>query len=692
MKLQSAWSKIPRIVETLKLNSLAKNLMKDASKTIIVPESVAPKIILETPKIQIPASTVHYDPRVVPLSRPISKDEIKGISKGERNQPAPKNPIKISLINRSNTYLPIEGEDFVLQSPEISKNLPSVHFTINEPVTGNNGGNWDSASTTLLLPYGNIRKVAEPINIELMDTFFPNYNGLKFSTKGSKVFTGDKSIYDYYDQHGVDAQYSKEVDDLTKQYNNLYDRWHRKQEEIGWINTDPELLQMERDLDALGTEIQSRHYNFVDQYAQRPSFEDILKLQQIEGLRSGVEPLRYNDIATDLERRLGYTWFSAPPTHWGLTLMTPSDRYYKELPKQQKMFVDWLTTHKSDYRKQGGKINNNMKLKFKNGGIVKFQKAGKFAELVGGIFNNMANEKTAKEAVKGIKKASGAVTKRPRIKVKQDPRKGATKQTPLSSLNADKKAAQQAKMLEEQRQYNAKQNQINLANYYRRLWEEQGINTPAWMQKSAMKVASLYPESVSPPIMGEYYPTYRSGYNNGQPIMYQGVPYNDLMSLTDQYRFGPHTEMLQVVKPLQAASNYFDAVGQNVRGEATQTNMDMLDDGLGRLSDWWYKGEVPSRTSEKMAPLPKVKSITSQATTNEISDIIRGSSRPASTVTPDVERFYRKSYIVDNGRIYDRTFSTFEQPTNDFEEVFRRMYGYEGNLLDPLKDKRGGKI
>jgi hypothetical protein len=74
------------------------------------------------------------------MSRPISDAELAGTPRGERNQPAPRHHIPISLINRSNSYLPIEGDSFALESPEVSKRLASVHFTINEPVTGNSGG------------------------------------------------------------------------------------------------------------------------------------------------------------------------------------------------------------------------------------------------------------------------------------------------------------------------------------------------------------------------------------------------------------------------------------------------------------------------------------------------------------------------------------------------------------------------
>ena len=68
----------------------------------------------------------------------------------------------------------------------------------------------------------------------------------------------------------------------------------------------------------------------------------------------------------------------------------------------------------------------------------------------------------------GVAKASGVSTKRPRIKVKQDHRKGAVKQTPLSTLNAEKNTAYQNKLLSEQQEYQIKQTQQILDDYLKR--------------------------------------------------------------------------------------------------------------------------------------------------------------------------------------------------------------------------------
>ena len=69
-----------------------------------------------------------------------------------------------------------------------------------------------------MLPYGNVRKAVAPLNIEVMDTFFPNYNGLQIKTDGAKALTSDKRIFDYYTKHGVDVEFSNRLAKLRRKY------------------------------------------------------------------------------------------------------------------------------------------------------------------------------------------------------------------------------------------------------------------------------------------------------------------------------------------------------------------------------------------------------------------------------------------------------------------------------------------
>lgn len=225
---------------------------------------------------------------------------------------------------------------------------------------------------------------------------------------------------------------------------------------------------------------------------------------------------------------------------------------------------------------------------FKNGGILKGQKG--LSKALSGIFANASSERAASKAMSGVAKASGVSAKRPRIKVYQDLRKTAVKQTPLSTLNAEKNTAYQNKLLSENQEYQIKQTQQILDNYLQRQWTEKGVNTPGWMRKALMKAIGINPLASTPPFETPYTTGYRSWYRNGQPLMFEGEPVKDWMNASgDYFNIGPHSEMFQAVKPLKSASNYFDIVGQNVKGEAYQTNMDMFKEGLQNLVDLYFK-------------------------------------------------------------------------------------------------------
>lgn len=284
----------------------------------------------------------------VPNDRPITEAERLGIPKGERNQPAPKNPIQVTLVNRGDEYVPVEDGMFTFESPEKAKKLASIHFTQHTPVTAHGGGNWDSKSTTLLLPYGNMRKATYPLNLDIMDTFFPNYNGLKVKTNGAKVLTSDKNIYDYYKSRGVDVEFSEEAAKLREQYDVLYDKFNKYMKAHKWWPDDYS-NDLSNQIDDLGSKIGNIHETFVEQNRIQPSVSGLKRLEKIEGLPIRIEEVE--DIATPIERKLGFTYHSTPTIHSSLIEMTPESYYYNELPWQQREFVDWINKHKADYRK-----------------------------------------------------------------------------------------------------------------------------------------------------------------------------------------------------------------------------------------------------------------------------------------------------------------------------------------------------
>ena len=257
------------------------------------------------------------------------------------------------MINRTDTPFVVNGGNFVLENPESARRLATVHFTHQEPVTPHMSGDWSTKSTTHLVPYGNVRKVAQPLEIESMDTFFPNYNGLTFSTKGSKVLTGDKKIFDYYKSHGIDVEYSKEVADFISKSNKIQTK----------INThlvknngalDDMYWKLVKERDEVNEQLASIHKQFAQMHSAKTTFDDMKFLEKIENLHTTIQPeYKIQPGLGGYEYPTGsFTWHSTPTTHFGLQSMSPADSYFKQLNKQQQKFVEWLQNHKSDYRLQ----------------------------------------------------------------------------------------------------------------------------------------------------------------------------------------------------------------------------------------------------------------------------------------------------------------------------------------------------
>jgi hypothetical protein len=73
-------------------------------------------------------------------------------------------------------------------------------------------GSWDDAPTLTILPYRNMRSQVAPVDMAIMDTYFPNYNGLKISSRGSKILTGDRATFEYYKGKGLDVEFHPEME------------------------------------------------------------------------------------------------------------------------------------------------------------------------------------------------------------------------------------------------------------------------------------------------------------------------------------------------------------------------------------------------------------------------------------------------------------------------------------------------
>lgn len=346
------------------------------------------------------ATTYHYDPRVDLLSRPISAAEKTGIPKVERNiktHGTPQAPYyDYSLINRSYEPWTVNDEgQFVFASPEVAKKLASIHFSLNEPVRAHIQGSWDDAPITTILPYRNIRSQTAPVDIAIMDTFFPNYNGLKIRARGSKTLTGDKAVYDYYKSKGLDVEHSPELESLLGELKTVREQLDRiPANERYAITADarsPEVISLNAKEAELSEKIDAINRNWTEAHVVKiPSFEKLTEFGKSEGLPMEESPYQLGSPKRDAYGRplleeesngLNYNWISDPSNHAGVVMNPESllksinSGEYKVTPEYKK-FVEWLVTHKADYRKKGGKIPSI----FKDGGVIKSQHGNKFLD------------------------------------------------------------------------------------------------------------------------------------------------------------------------------------------------------------------------------------------------------------------------------------------------------------------------
>lgn len=158
----------------------------------------------------------------------------------------------------------------------------------------------------------------------------------------------------------------------------------------------------------------------------------------------------------------------------------------------------------------------------------------------------------------------------------------AIKTTPLSAAS---RAAKEAKRAELARADLVKSNQISLAQYLRRLWNERGINTKASHRKAMMKAVEVNPATVTPPPEG----TVKLPYNSGKTIV-EGEPLSDWMNINEDLIVpqGPNALWRKWEKPLHDATTSFDALGpMPKKGAPAHTlTIEKLGEGLAAMAPY----------------------------------------------------------------------------------------------------------
>jgi len=158
----------------------------------------------------------------------------------------------------------------------------------------------------------------------------------------------------------------------------------------------------------------------------------------------------------------------------------------------------------------------------------------------------------------------------------------AVKTTPLSAAS---RAAREAKRAELARADLVKSNQISLAQYLRRLWNEHGINTKASHRKAMMKAVEINPATVTPPPEGMV----KLPYNSGKTIV-EGEPLSDWMNINENLIVpqGPNALWRKWEKPLHDATTSFDALGQMPKkgAPAHTLTIEKLGEGLAAMAPY----------------------------------------------------------------------------------------------------------
>lgn len=225
--------------------------------------------------------------------------------------------------------------------------------------------------TTILLPYRNVRSQVRPVSLAIMDTFFPNYRGLKFSSKGAKVFTGDRKAFEYYKNKGIDVEFSDEMEGYLKRLDEINNKIHTYPPYAYRHQYPEDLENLIVEKDKLEDLIGNLNKNFSDKYAKKlPNYEAVKAWGKSEGLKHDfmgglAQKKSGNELWWSEEYGgLDYEWGTDPSNHSGAIEGIQGIKSVDELPEswfsgipEEKNWYRWMIKGNNwDYRKLGGKL------------------------------------------------------------------------------------------------------------------------------------------------------------------------------------------------------------------------------------------------------------------------------------------------------------------------------------------------
>lgn len=302
----------------------------------------------------------------------ISMLEKSGVPKSERNlrvHGTPQAPYyDYSLINKHHEPWTVnERGQFVFDSPEKSKKLSTFHFSFNGPVVDHSMGRWSHAPIITIIPYRNVRSQVSPVDIEIMDTFFPNYNGLKISSRGSKTLTGSRSAFDYYRGKGVDVEFSPEMEVQLQKLQELEGKLKPLKNSPDFDYFSPEVQDLYKQIGTTRETIDKIGREWAKQYTKPiPSFQKLQEFGRAEGYNMDKYPNALGSPIRDYWRyakpgELDYTWATDPTNH-SVFLRRPEVALQNvkngewDVRPEYLRFLEYAVKHGADFRKKGGVI------------------------------------------------------------------------------------------------------------------------------------------------------------------------------------------------------------------------------------------------------------------------------------------------------------------------------------------------
>lgn len=321
----------------------------------------------------------------------LSLQERLGVPKEIRNRIYKPNPnagvesnVDAYLINRSNTPYDFSEGDMRWKTGNsrgsTNSNIRTTsHFTTDQPVIAHGAGNWDSSSETLIIPYKQMVKSAgNPVSIEPMDTYFTSPNSLTVNKEGAKILTGDKRNYLKYKGQGVNAEYSKESENLVNQIRIKKDEYGRLSKELMENDFNKDVSENKQNIYNQISDLMDQnrkiHYDWVKKHGQ-PSSDTYNKMSKET---QTYNPMIERDLYSNQfipNKNIGYQ--TQPSTHSDSWLGTAEhdakkgvNQFIKQIQKGENIQKENLPTFQYYFNKLGIKPTYRLPETAQNSDII----------------------------------------------------------------------------------------------------------------------------------------------------------------------------------------------------------------------------------------------------------------------------------------------------------------------------------